>query len=58
MVRDAVGLELPFSPLCTPDCLGLCERCGGDRNLGECSCAPQVDHRWAPLEGLLEQLNN
>src|SRR5205807_7194556 len=28
MIRDAVGLELPFSPLCTPGCLGLCERCG------------------------------
>ena len=36
MVRDAVVLEMPFSPLCRPDCLGLCEICGGDRNLGEC----------------------
>ena len=52
MVRDAVVLEMPFSPLCTPGCLGLCERCGGDRNLGECSCAERVDPRWAPLSGL------
>ncbi len=58
MLRDAVGLELPFSPLCKEDCLGLCERCGGDRNLGECSCGPRIDHRWAPLEDLLEQMNN
>jgi uncharacterized protein len=57
MLRDAVGLELPFSPLCRPDCLGLCERCGGDRNLGECSCEPEPDHRWAPLERLLQDLN-
>lgn len=49
LVRDAVGLELPFSPLCRPDCLGLCERCGGDRNLGECSCEPESDHRWSVL---------
>ena len=52
MVRDAVILSMPFSPLCRPDCLGLCERCGGDRNLGECSCAPETDPRWAVLEGL------
>jgi uncharacterized protein len=52
MVRDAVVLSMPFSPLCRPDCLGLCPRCGGDRNLGECSCGPEIDPRWAPLERL------
>jgi uncharacterized protein len=52
MVRDAVLLAMPFSPLCREDCLGLCERCGGDRNLGECSCPPPVDPRWEPLSGL------
>jgi uncharacterized protein len=52
MVRDAVVLSMPFSPLCTPECLGLCERCGGDRNLGECTCAEPIDPRWAALERL------
>lgn len=52
MVRDAVGLAMPFSPLCRPDCAGLCERCGGDRNLDECSCGPRVDPRWAALTDL------
>lgn len=52
MVRDAVVLAMPFSPLCRPDCLGLCERCGGDRNLGECSCGPRTDPRWAALDQL------
>ncbi len=52
MVRDAVLLAMPFSPLCGPDCRGLCERCGGDRNLGECSCPPRTDPRWAALEDL------
>ncbi|HEX2031236.1 MAG TPA: DUF177 domain-containing protein [Actinomycetota bacterium] len=52
MVRDVVVLSMPFSPLCRDDCLGLCERCGGDRNAGECSCEPVVDARWAPLAGL------
>jgi len=50
MVRDAVMLSMPFSPLCRPDCAGLCERCGGDRNLGECACGPEVaDPRWQVL---------
>jgi len=52
MLRDAVVLALPYSPLCRPDCQGLCERCGGNRNLGECTCEPEVDQRWAPLAGL------
>jgi uncharacterized protein len=52
VVRDTVVLAMPFSPLCRDGCLGLCERCGGDRNLGECSCGPNVDPRWAPLADL------
>ena len=27
-IVDAVGLALPFSPLCGPDCQGLCPDCG------------------------------
>ncbi|HEX9822840.1 MAG TPA: YceD family protein [Actinomycetota bacterium] len=52
MIRDAVLLEMPFAPLCREDCRGLCERCGGNRNRDECSCAPRVDPRWAELEKL------
>ena len=52
LIRDAVLLMVPFAPLCTPQCLGLCERCGGDRNLGECSCGPEPDARWEALATL------
>ncbi len=52
MVRDNVMLSMPFSPLCRPDCRGLCERCGGDRNRNECSCGPEADPRWAALDQL------
>ncbi len=54
MVRDAVVLEMPFSPLCRPDCLGLCEICGGDRNLGECPGHQTTDPRWAALDALIQ----
>ena len=57
MVRDAIGVELPFSPLCKPDCLGLCPVCGGDRNLGECrGDHVETDPRWSGLEDLLDRL--
>ena len=52
LVRDAVGVELPFSPLCREDCLGLCEVCGGNRNLGECPGHESVDPRFAVLSEL------
>jgi uncharacterized protein len=52
MIRDAVLLSMPFAPLCRTDCQGLCERCGGDRNLGECTCEPEMDPRWQPLVGV------
>jgi len=56
MVRDAVGVEMPFSPLCRPDCLGLCEICGGNRNLGECTGHERIDPRFAALSELLPLL--
>lgn len=52
MVRDTVVLGMPFSPLCRTECRGLCQRCGGDRNLGECTCGPEVDPRWSILDEL------
>jgi len=57
MVRDAVGVELPFSPLCTPGCLGLCPVCGGDRNRGECpGDHREADPRWSALDDVLHRL--
>lgn len=52
MIRDNVVPAMPFAPLCREDCLGLCPRCGGDRNLGECSCSEPVDERWSALADL------
>ena len=58
MLRDAIGVELPYAPVCRPDCLGLCARCGGDLNLGECTCRePEIDPRWEGLDALLDELN-
>ena len=53
MVRDALLLELPLAPLCSPDCAGLCVTCGSNRNLTHCECVTtEIDPRWAALRSL------
>lgn len=47
----------PMQPLCKPDCLGLCPRCGYNLNQGPCGCPRQeIDQRWAALTELAEKL--
>jgi uncharacterized protein len=56
VVRQQLWLELSSEMLCRVDCAGLCPRCGGNRNRGECECgeAP-IDVRWAALGALLSE---
>lgn len=56
LVRDAIGVEMPFAPLCRADCKGLCPICGGDRNDGECPGHETIDPRFAVLADLLPDL--
>lgn len=56
VIRDAVVLALPLSPLCGPDCPGLCPECGvklaeagPEHGHGE-----RVDPRWEALRKLAE----
>jgi uncharacterized protein len=37
-VRQALHLALPMRIFCRPDCLGLCTRCGANKNAGACGC--------------------
>lgn len=49
-LRDAVVLNLPFAPLCTEDCLGLCPDCGARLNDDpRHSHGERVDPRWEKL---------
>jgi len=53
LVHDAVLLELPQAPVCSPECRGLCPTCGADRNVDTCGCEPSpVDPRWSALGAL------
>ncbi|HJV35993.1 DUF177 domain-containing protein [Geomonas sp.] len=37
-IAEQVMLEVPFKPLCSESCRGLCTQCGADLNAGECGC--------------------
>ncbi len=53
VVRDAVVLALPFRPVCSPDCPGLCLECGArlaDDPLHRHEAS--IDPRWAALSAL------
>jgi uncharacterized protein len=53
VIRDALVLELPFQPLCSDDCPGLCPECGASlkEDPGHSHEAP-IDPRWAGLASL------
>ncbi|HYP92202.1 MAG TPA: DUF177 domain-containing protein [Mycobacterium sp.] len=55
-IIDAMGLALPFSPLCGPDCAGLCPQCGVPLATAEPGHHhEQIDPRWAKLSGILDR---
>lgn len=37
-IVEQVMLEIPYKPLCSESCRGLCPECGADLNAGECGC--------------------
>jgi uncharacterized protein len=52
-LRDHIVLSVPYAPLCTQDCKGLCPRCGADLNEGACDCPPvEAESRFAALKNL------
>jgi uncharacterized protein len=54
-IRQVVLLEVPWHPLCRPDCKGLCPRCGRDLNQGACVCPPERGRSpWDALRNLTE----
>jgi uncharacterized protein len=51
IVRDEILLAVPDFILCKPDCRGLCQHCGANKNHSPCSCKENlVDPRWQTLQ--------
>jgi uncharacterized protein len=54
-VRDAIVLDLPSTPLCRPDCPGLCPECGQPYDdLPAGHAHEQLDARWSKLRELTD----
>ncbi len=53
VVREQILLSIPEKELCSPECKGLCEKCGENLNLIDCRCGEdEIDPRWAALKSL------
>jgi len=52
LFREQFVLAIPYAPLCSETCKGLCPQCGIDRNTASCACEPPIDPRLAALKGL------
>ena len=54
IMNTAFVLNLDSKMLCSPDCKGLCPRCGKNLNEGPCGCKKELDPRLAVLGQLLK----
>ena len=54
LIREFALLEIPISPICRPDCQGLCTECGQNLNERDCGHGPEEsDSPFAKLKDLL-----
>lgn len=54
-LAESVFLELPSRLLCSPDCRGLCPKCGKKITDTPCGCqTKEIDPRWSKLQELLD----
>jgi uncharacterized protein len=56
IVRDYALTEVPISPICKPDCQGLCTVCGQDLNKKDCGHRDETDD--SPFSALKDLLKN
>lgn len=55
-LREELLLSFPMRLLCSPDCPGLCPKCGKPRREGDCGCpTKEIDPRLAVLQKWLDK---
>jgi uncharacterized protein len=59
VIVDSVVLNLPFTPICSEDCLGLCPECGVKmvEDPNHAHEAP-IDSRWSELKKFSKESDN
>ena len=45
MICHNILLSLPSKLLCCEQCKGLCQICGANKNIGQCSCANEINDK-------------
>lgn len=57
VIRQDLLTQLPFQPLCSQDCPGLCAECGQDLRTGSCTCGATSEGSspFAALADLLQR---
>ncbi|KQT97682.1 YceD family protein [Sanguibacter inulinus] len=55
VLRDSVVLALPFQPLCSPDCPGLCSECGAHLADDPDHQHELLDPRWSTLKSIIDE---
>ena len=55
IITTAFDLNMDSQLLCSPDCKGICFRCGKNLNEGPCDCRKEPDSRFAVLQQLLDK---
>jgi uncharacterized protein len=59
LVREQIILNVSDTALCKPDCLGLCPKCGANKNEKTCACDErEIDPRFKVLENLVKENKN
>lgn len=56
VVTEPILINLPMKLMCSPDCKGLCDQCGANRNKSDCGCQPVPDARWQGLAKFKKKL--
>jgi uncharacterized protein len=55
-IREDLLIMLPVNPLCSEQCLGLCNKCGADLNHDDCGCVIE-ENIAADIWGDLDKLD-
>lgn len=59
LIREEMLLAMPISPVCRPDCKGLCPVCGENLNINPCDHGhEEPDPRLSSLKSLLDKYNS
>lgn len=54
LLREDILLDMPSKFLCSPECRGICPRCGKNLNEGPCGCGShEIDPRLQVLKSML-----